>query len=194
MAAVLLKQSETDLRHQYGLVRKMENLLLFGSFRRIGYPVLYITGSYLLFYWLTDAKSFIIVKGVAFLLVTLMWVMFLGYSVWFIIKLQNRNRWFEKQIKDKLTKGNEYYMSFDDEHLNLQTLDLKLELNWSYFTFYAESPTTIFLFPKGPLHSLYSFSVSEVGETDFEVLKSTVQQKVKQAELSGAAKKKLGLI
>lgn len=118
------------------------------------------------------------------LLVTLA-LMYLIALVILIADAVRRSRHLKKinlLVESSLNNEITYAIQFANETITFITEKTKTELTWSFWEGYREVDGTLFLFIKDHLYNSTSFSAAEIGEENFESLRSVVKKNLPELE------------
>ena len=178
MTAIEIKRTADDVRRQLYFIQDYEN-------KRDRYehklPLKWFLGIslfVLLLFTITPKDSLIVIKGVSFILVGLMWIAGIIYALWFWNKKAARYKWIKKTVEETMLLQGKHFLEFDEEGLKYTTDNYTIHYKWSYYTAYDEDPSTIYLFPEGTIFSCHSFSAVEIGEDQLEQLKTIAKERM----------------
>ena len=178
MQPILLKKVDSEIRKQYAFLRKLDKSLTIEIPRSVSLFYVLTTIGFILLYTVTDANSFIVLKGASFILIGLMWLTAVIIILWLFIKIHRHSRLVDSLMQAALNTEIEYYITFDEDKLTFITNEVKTEVVWSYWHGYAEVEEMLVLFVKGYLYSTNTFSDAEIGLENLEQLKAIVRRKV----------------
>ena len=177
MQPILIKKSETDLKHQYAYIKERDQSLSFQTHKRPVIIFLCLSLGYLALMFLTAADHWISLKGITSLWMVLFWLVSLVCLLWWLISIWNRNKRFSRIIANALKEKQDYCLSFDEEKMTIHGPDFKHEFRWSYFKSYLESSSAIFIFHDNTLE-FYAFGPEEIGAQNLLELKRIVKEKL----------------
>jgi hypothetical protein len=82
------------------------------------------------------------------------------------------NNWIHSTIASALETEIKYSFRYDDQKIVFITEKIRSEIAWSYYKYYAEDTSSVYLFPENAsMYSGTSFSESEIGNKAVEDLK-----------------------
>ncbi|NTS43115.1 hypothetical protein HRG84_19675 [Flavisolibacter sp. BT320] len=83
-----------------------------------------------------------------------------------------------REIEEDLALAKQYYLSFNEEGLQISAGDFTTDLSWRYFFARLETPTILLLFYKEGKYAFNAFTASEIGSGNLDRLKALAKEKL----------------
>jgi hypothetical protein len=170
--------SEEESRRQLNFLIRKEIRLSYSSYLKPFYYVIVFSVLILLLSLLTPSEALVTLKGVSIFFGLMVWAAILILIAIIVIKIIKRIVWRNKTIKASFSKGESCRISFDLEKLTLITDSYKSEMAWTYYKYYDDDETTIYIIPDTSLYYTVSFSAIEIGKEHLGKLKEIVKMKL----------------
>jgi hypothetical protein len=149
MQMIPLHRSKEDLLQQYDCLIQIDNFNNRRDFRMMFGLLLIFSVFVLLLYVVTPVASLMVVKGISLMLLAMGWVLLLPVIIWRLIKQKRAAYYFKKAVEAETATGKQYFLGFDEQRFVFGSDDFRDEFDWTHFSHYLESPSTVLLFSPG---------------------------------------------
>lgn len=128
MQEVSIRKSLPDIQHQFDFFRTIENKIYVKSHRTAIRLLAGFTLVYIVLMLSTDSRTFVTLKAVASVLISLNLIGLSIYFLWVVFRLVRRNSSIEKVIQTKINEDS-YYVSWRYNSLGVTKAKIRLTGN-----------------------------------------------------------------
>jgi hypothetical protein len=182
MQPIQIQNTKADLTRQFKFIKALvykqhyKKLHLYLAIS-LGLATIIVTG----LMYLTSPNSLITIKAIFFILLIIIWILAMAYAIWYFVKMTRVNSWITSVINKALLEENKYSIYFDDQKIFFLTKNIKSEVLWTYYKYFAEDSESIYLFPENEsMYSCTSFSNMEIGIETLANLKEIAKVKLEK--------------
>lgn len=143
-----------------------------------------VIAAIIILYVATDSNTLITLKVMSLVTLTIMFLIALIVLTRDFIRKSRHAKKVQELVNNALGNENEYSIQFNDQTITFITEKVKTELLWNYWEGYREVNGALFLFIKDHLYHSTSFSSAEIGEENFESLKTIIKKELPELEES----------
>lgn len=178
MEPLKLIRNTPEYKGQLDFLIKLEFKIKYSKYLKAFYCLNGWTILLILLISISDSNFFISIKAVLIMFTAIAWFVSLVFIGTIIYKLFKRKVWRDKTLRYYSQNDKEFTFLFDDKRIYFETFTYKTELEWSYYSFFAENEDTVFIFPPHDIYAAIYYSKRELGAKNYEHLKAVVTQKL----------------